>query len=148
MPRQDCGCLRCIVEWTRTDTEVRRQIREDPLSSPAIMFIVCAICGNKRCPHATDHRHACTGSNAPGQPGSSYSEDFDDSVWIQEPLDLTFENRVGVSGLSALVASPVAAVASYTLAGVLLAGGLAIVSVSGLMMWRKRRSRRNQPADA
>ena len=30
-------------------------------------------CGNKRCPHATDHRHACTGSNEPGQPGSVYA---------------------------------------------------------------------------
>ena len=35
-------------------------------------FVVCATCGNKRCPHATDHRHACTGSNEPGQPGSVY----------------------------------------------------------------------------
>lgn len=35
-------------------------------------MIVCAICGNKRCPHATDHRNACTNSNEPGQPGSSY----------------------------------------------------------------------------
>ena len=33
---------------------------------------VCAVCGNKRCPHATDHRHACTGSNEPGQEGSAY----------------------------------------------------------------------------
>lgn len=35
-------------------------------------MIVCAICGNKRCPHATNHRNACTGSNEPGQPGSSW----------------------------------------------------------------------------
>ena len=26
------------------------------------MFL-CATCGNKRCPHAADHRHACTNSN-------------------------------------------------------------------------------------
>jgi hypothetical protein len=37
-----------------------------------IRFIVCAICGNKRCPHATNHRNACTNSNAPGQKGSAY----------------------------------------------------------------------------
>lgn len=36
------------------------------------MMIVCATCGNKRCPHATDHRLACTDSNEPGQAGSSY----------------------------------------------------------------------------
>lgn len=37
-------------------------------------MIVCAICGNKRCPHATDHCNACTGSNEPGQSGSSWAE--------------------------------------------------------------------------
>jgi hypothetical protein len=35
-------------------------------------MIVCEACGNKRCPHANDHRNACTGSNVPGQPGSAY----------------------------------------------------------------------------
>lgn len=39
----------------------------------ALKMIVCPDCGNKRCPHASDHRHACTGSNAPGQPGSVYT---------------------------------------------------------------------------
>jgi hypothetical protein len=33
---------------------------------------VCSICGNKRCPHATDHDLACTGSNETGQEGSQY----------------------------------------------------------------------------
>lgn len=32
----------------------------------------CEICGNKRCPHHSDHELPCTGSNAPGQPGSVY----------------------------------------------------------------------------
>lgn len=36
-------------------------------------FIVCEICGNKRCPHATNHALPCTNSNVPGQPGSRYS---------------------------------------------------------------------------
>ena len=35
-------------------------------------MIVCELCGNKRCPHATDHNLACTNSNDPGQPGSRY----------------------------------------------------------------------------
>jgi len=35
-------------------------------------MIVCETCGNKRCPHATDHRNTCTGSNEPGQKGSSW----------------------------------------------------------------------------
>lgn len=36
-------------------------------------MVVCEVCGNKRCPHATDHRNACTGSNEPGQLGSAYA---------------------------------------------------------------------------
>lgn len=59
--------------------ETRLTIREwqeqakgqDPLSFPR-PFIVCAKCGNKRCPHATDRNLDCTGSNEPGQPGSFY----------------------------------------------------------------------------
>ena len=44
-----------------------------PMDPKSIRMILCAICGNKRCPHATDHRNACTNSNEPGQPGSSYA---------------------------------------------------------------------------
>lgn len=36
------------------------------------MMILCATCGNKRCPHAKDYNLTCTNSNEPGQPGSSY----------------------------------------------------------------------------
>lgn len=38
-----------------------------------VRMFCCETCGNKRCPHATDHRLTCTGSNEPGQPGSSYA---------------------------------------------------------------------------
>ncbi len=38
----------------------------------AAWFVVCDICGNKRCPHATDHTLECTNSNAPGQKGSKW----------------------------------------------------------------------------
>lgn len=34
--------------------------------------IVCAKCGNKRCPKAAFHGNECTRSNKPNQPGSSY----------------------------------------------------------------------------
>ena len=37
-------------------------------------FVVCPDCGNKRCPRVNDHRNACTGSNEPGQEGSSYPD--------------------------------------------------------------------------
>lgn len=36
------------------------------------MMVVCSICGNKRCPHAANHKNACTGSNELGQKGSSF----------------------------------------------------------------------------
>lgn len=38
----------------------------------AAWMIVCDVCGNKRCPHATSHTHVCTGSNKPGQKGSEW----------------------------------------------------------------------------
>jgi|SRR5882757_594265 len=52
-----CGCHRCINE--------RDEI--------ACHMVVCPGCGNKRCPHATNHNLACTNSNEPGQPGSIYA---------------------------------------------------------------------------
>jgi hypothetical protein len=50
-----CSCETC------TPQDIMRQ-----------RMILCSICGNKRCPHATNHQNACTGSNELGQPGSSY----------------------------------------------------------------------------
>lgn len=64
-----CRCRRCLTE------------RGD--STP--MMIVCPTCGNKRCPHATDHRHACTGSNEPGQPGSYYGDMQDEPATAAAP---------------------------------------------------------------
>jgi len=43
-----------------------------PVTFADSRFVVCPDCGNKRCPHANDHRNACTGSNEPGQEGSAY----------------------------------------------------------------------------
>ncbi|WP_343516982.1 hypothetical protein QPT40_13235 [Citrobacter freundii] len=43
-----------------------------PVTMNDMRFVVCPDCGNKRCPHANDHRNACTGSNEPGQIGSAY----------------------------------------------------------------------------
>ena len=45
-----------------------------PVTMTDMRFVVCPECGNKRCPHANDHRNACTGSNAPGQEGSAYPD--------------------------------------------------------------------------
>lgn len=43
-----------------------------PVTMNDMRFVVCPECGNKRCPHANDHRNDCTGSNEPGQIGSAY----------------------------------------------------------------------------
>lgn len=43
-----------------------------PVTMTDSRFVVCPECGNKRCPHANDHRNACTGSNEPGQEGNAY----------------------------------------------------------------------------
>lgn len=75
--REKCGCYRCQAEIAEREAE------EQPTAGPAFFSIrmarmfLCPICGNKRCPHATDHRLACTGSNEPGQPGSNYGPPVD-----------------------------------------------------------------------
>ncbi|MFY7224773.1 hypothetical protein ACOTX4_25985, partial [Enterobacter cloacae complex sp. IR5459] len=43
-----------------------------PVTFSDSRFVVCPECGNKRCPHANDHRNACTGRNEPVQEGSAY----------------------------------------------------------------------------
>lgn len=53
-----CGCIACMEERG----ESRRHM------------VLCPICCNKRCPHATSHEHECTGSNEPGQSGSVYAD--------------------------------------------------------------------------
>lgn len=69
-----CGCQRCgeylEVLVAATDKAVGEE--HDWLEFTGGM-IVCQECGNKRCPKATDHREICSGSNEPGQLGSSYA---------------------------------------------------------------------------
>lgn len=43
-----------------------------PVKMNDMRFVVCPDCGNKRCPRANDHRNDCSGSNEPGQAGSTY----------------------------------------------------------------------------
>lgn len=61
--KPNCYCYNCNKGYT-----------EPGQIFPYVMsrMIVCPQCGNKRCPHATDHNLACTNSNDPGQPGSRY----------------------------------------------------------------------------
>jgi hypothetical protein len=61
-----CGCWTCVNE--RGDKIEDFTVRLTYVSR----FIVCPDCGNKRCPKATWHANACTGSNDAEQPGSRY----------------------------------------------------------------------------
>lgn len=58
-----CGCWSCVTAMADL---------ERPYGSMFVGMIVCPECGNKRCPRATLHANACTGSNDPMQPGSRY----------------------------------------------------------------------------
>lgn len=63
--RDDCGnCHTCLAGKIDPITKF-------PLAR--MRMILCDRCGNKRCPQATDHNHACTASNEPGQQGSVYA---------------------------------------------------------------------------
>lgn len=61
----ECWCERCDKEQAGPN-EISLFLR--------FRMNLCPMCGDKRCPRATDHRNECTGSNEPGQPGSSYPE--------------------------------------------------------------------------
>lgn len=43
-----------------------------PITLEDMRFVACPQCGNKRCPRAHNHELACSGSNEPGQKGSSW----------------------------------------------------------------------------
>lgn len=57
-------CARCEDEYLSQFTDARRIMRR---------MLLCPECGNKRCPKATWHEQACTGSNDTGQEGSRYA---------------------------------------------------------------------------
>jgi hypothetical protein len=57
--KMDCGCRDCLTN--------SKQLGSGGLPITMTRMILCKICGNKRCPHATSHLNACTGSNDVGQ---------------------------------------------------------------------------------
>ena len=61
--KPDCHCYNCNKDYYEQGSN---------FPYPSTHMIVCPKCGNKRCPHATDHMQECTNSNNPGQPGSRY----------------------------------------------------------------------------
>jgi hypothetical protein len=68
MRASNCWCAVC-------DNAVRNAmyaVDGDAVTLLSRFMILCPDCGNKRCPKATHHKNACTGSNEPGQKGSNY----------------------------------------------------------------------------
>lgn len=71
-----CFCHECIaVDATTFARLLNERYDHDPGLGRTeyrskFGMVVCALCGNKRCPHAASHGQACTSSNEPGQPGS------------------------------------------------------------------------------
>lgn len=61
--KYDCFCYNC-----------NKDRKDESGNFPYVLtrMIVCPECGNKRCPHSTDHNLPCTNSNDPGQSGSRY----------------------------------------------------------------------------
>lgn len=65
---ENCRCYECLGDTPAPDIYgLSHNIKMRDM-----IMVVCAICGNKRCPHGTDHRLPCTNSNEPGQLGSRY----------------------------------------------------------------------------
>lgn len=64
-PKEGCQCRACLKGQTV-------ESGFGPIPIEMTRMIVCIKCGNKRCPHANDHRNNCSGSNDPGQLGSAY----------------------------------------------------------------------------
>lgn len=56
----DCECMSC---------QLGRQPKD---AIPMLSMALCPVCGNKRCPKASNHQNECSGSNEPGQKGSFY----------------------------------------------------------------------------
>lgn len=65
-----CGCMKCVDE-----RQAEVACAEFVFPGPAVpgWRYACEKCGNKRCPHHSNHVLACTGSNEPGQEGSLFT---------------------------------------------------------------------------
>ncbi len=68
-----CWCFECRRDIPVSESEdFSRRFGGLAITEGMGKMFLCPICGNKRCPRATDHREPCSGSNDPGQQGSRY----------------------------------------------------------------------------
>ena len=66
-----------------------QKTKGDIIAALMTRMILCPECGNKRCPKATHHDNACTGSNEPGQVGSVYG-------FVTFPENLTGDPKINI----------------------------------------------------
>lgn len=66
-----CGCMKCTIARVREDAVAAAAA---VLGMPPGFRYGCELCGNKRCPHHSDHALTCTRSNESGQPGSLFTK--------------------------------------------------------------------------
>ena len=52
------------ISFAPRHPSIRDHVPQNITSLSRKYITVCEICGNKRCPHATDAKYACTDSNA------------------------------------------------------------------------------------
>jgi hypothetical protein len=65
-----CPCYKCLeADYNSLPREERTELI---FWHPVWLMILCETCRNKRCPKASDHLLACSGSNEAGQVGSLY----------------------------------------------------------------------------
>lgn len=62
-------CRKC---WEESHGEKAIGVGDALINPIGMPMIGCKVCGNKRCPKATDHNNECSGSNSQGQVGSVY----------------------------------------------------------------------------
>lgn len=67
-----CPCRHCTTREVAMRPTPPHEMIFGTIDPRMHRYFLCETCGNKRCPHAADHRNPCTDSNEPGQPGSSY----------------------------------------------------------------------------
>lgn len=65
-PGRVCWCLTCQEDDVTTYVQTTGRFA-------SVSMAACPQCTHSRCPRATQHDLACTGSDEPGQPGSAYA---------------------------------------------------------------------------
>src|SRR5215217_4959738 len=63
----DLRFISCCGSCDQLDRDAMYELTGNQLYKFQRFMIVCTNCGNKRCPHAWNHRYKCTGSNETDQ---------------------------------------------------------------------------------